>query len=632
MRYNPSQVSDVDVQLLHVYRILKQPAEYFDSMSITNVHEVLTFAAGVYNDSSDVYSYSANTSVTGKIPFLVFSGPEQARKELANLTAVDVEDGTIVLEGTFKEFPENLKVECYWCDSFNDVSLLIQQVKADIQTLRDNINLLVDKVNALSFDKFLSTFDSKDDHLVKFTDIAGMLSLGDSGFKISDEDSAIQLVNPSQTVLNQVPKSLPGELLLSIDGTTLMVEQFKSGYVTIEGEGTIILYNVSSPIRFRNFKGSVIALQCNDIVLGDRTQFDYLHAVYSNVSQVIGYVNVLNLLRSSVFTHAGGNLHEVAHIGVNCTYSTTIPTYLAPVCEPITTPRNHIQGMFCGYDGTVIQHGHEVSFVTGEHDDPLQIDTIIYQKDTNSTPSSGSGTEPYPEVTGGITIPVEYQNLSTADYKSVVFTQSFMLTGAGPQTVGDITSETFHALRACMNWCCGEFGPSIYGQSYSKLIRTWCMYQQDAAYRGNNKTLQDFVNRLRTQVISWGGSDIWAKSYATLKEETLMTDEYALTFMQQLYNNIRYPQLFGLANDSDPDVYKAMSGMPVTNETINYATGDIPNYNKPVVWVVSKRAVLNEFSGYTGYYVLYRPESFNNAIRQGVNPAVLTQHRAAVQL
>ena len=124
--------------------------------------------------------------------------------------------------------------------------------------------------------------------------------------------------------------------------------------------------------------------------------------------------------------------------------------------------------------------------------------------------------------------------------------------------------------------------------------------------------------------MSWGGHDIWNRTLDDLKDATWITDEYALEFMQSLYNNIRYPDLFGITLESDIDVIQAMSGMPTMNETIHTGTGEIPSRNKPVVWSVSKRAVLNEFSGYEGYYVLYRPEAFASSIDKGVNVAVTT--------
>lgn len=628
MKYSPSKISNIDVQLLHMYRILRPPSEYASALVKDCVHEVLNFTPqGTSSDDSSLYYYQASTQVTDKIPFLEFTGPEQSRLQLANLVEVDCEQGTVTLVGKFSEFPENLRVDCYWCNSYHDIELLLNEFNADLKDLRKDIDLLVKRLNEISFDGLLNRVTGSEGHLIKFSKSDNRLGIIDSNFYIGDASEALQLTNPSQATLSQLSKSLHNELSITLDNSELFIDQFRGGRLVITGNGTVNLYNVASPVVFRDFSGTVTAQQCNNIRIDSGTRLQSLHIISSTAVQYAGYINKLTLIRASSFTHHGGNMHEITHVGVGCTYGTEIPTYLIPMSEASTPPYSHIQGMFCAYNGDVIKHGREVSFITGQHDDPLPVDIIVYQKDVSNIPPSGSGTEPYPDVVGGVDIPEAYQNLSTAEYRSVAFSQSFMLTGAGPQTVSDITSETFHALRACMNWCCGEFGPSIYGQSYGKLIRTWCMYQQDSSYRGEGKTLYDFVNRLRTQVISWGGSDIWSKSYAELKSETLMTDSYALQFMQMLYNNIRYPQLFGLDASSDSDVYKAMSGMPVTNETINYATGEIPNYNKPVVWLVSKRAVLNDFSGYTGYYVLYRQKAFDSAIKQGVNPAVLAEQR-----
>lgn len=624
MKYDITQVSNY-IQLLYPYRILKQPSEFLPAPLRQVSPEVLTFSEGVATDDVDsynrpIYAFTAVTSGTG-VPLLEFELGD-ADTFLSDCIAVEVDSSKIILTAATDALPDDILIYCHWCASFAAIQQALTEFRENLQQLASDIDKLTRQLNAVDYSGLLSVDEGVPEHLIRFP--ASGEGIEDAECKIvSGGESTSTIEYPSNEQLTHLAKQLDGVIHLNLRAnTTYSLSQHTGGELVLSGGGSVYLYNIQSAIRFENFIGSASIMQCSNVTIDRNTVLTSCPCVGSIITMIGGFLQDLTLYRHSCFIHKSGNVKNFKHIGTFCIYRSEITGSDVSIRLPKSISRSAVQGLYISPGGDIIKNGKEISFVTGHHDDPFVPSSTSYAGDSSVIPDGGKGTEPYPEVEGGINIPTAYENLSTRAYKDIIFPQEFMLTGTGPQAVADINTNTFHALRACMNWCCGEFGPSIYGASYGKLIRTWIMYEPDSAYRGTGKTLEDFILRLRSKILSWGGHDVWERSYRDLKNATWMTDDYALKFMQDLYNNIRYPQLFGVTADSDLDVLKAMSGMPTMNETTGLGTPTIPSRNQPVVWSVVKRAVLNEFSGYEGYYVLYRPRAYDTYLNKGVNPAV----------
>ena len=625
MTYAVSQISNLPVHILQQLRLLKQPSDFLSAPYKDQVPTSLVFTSGTDTGEVDawnrtVYEYKTQKlSIDNTVPYLEFNTADT--QALLDMISIEVASTTLVLRTTTRELPADLTTDLYWVASITDIEAALTAFETALHTLKQDIAQLAAKLNDFSFDDMLTIPADADNHLIMIGPGGTIL---DSGYEVAtNAEQKTTLRSVSQATVDALPKFVYGTWDLSCLPGTISLAQFKNGTLIIRGRATLYLYNISSKIELVDFTGSVYAYRCPDVTIGDRVALDTLTLVHSNLRLLGGRIRDFQLLRQSTVDHRRGIVQQVVHIGVACTYHSNMTPGLAKALVPPINAKS-IQGTYIQANGDIAMNGKEVSFVTGHHDDPFPINTLYNIPNTDLNPDGGSGTEPYPEV-NGLDIPSAYYDLSTEDYRTVIFSQQFMRTSAGPQTVEEISSEQFHALRACMNWCCGEFGPSIYGASYGKLIRTWCMYEQDSYYRGDNKTLEDFVLRLRTKILSWGGHDIWNTTFEELKNRTWMNDNYALDFMQDLYNNIRYPDLFGVTASSDLDVIKAMSGMPTMNETVALDNPNIPARNQPVVWSVTKRAVLNQFSGYEGWYVLYRPVAYDGYIRKGVNPGVTAE-------
>lgn len=633
MGYSISQISVRDLHLLYHYRILKHPHEFLNPIWQTHAEEVKvpehgSALAGLQDAyGRGVYIYDLplayTPKVAGPVPLLEFQCPSDNLGQLADLRYVDVLPGGLRLYAACSKLTD-LTITCRWCPSLQDVYDTLDAFKDAMTKFKDELDLVRKELTRTAPNRQVR-LDGKDEHLVKLNpDVDRLDALVDAEVYIQEGGLTTRtILGPSTQDLQQLPRQIRGTLRIEYPNRRdVYLDGFHGGTIEIAGRGNLYLYNITSTINLSAFIGDVYANQCSYIKIQGLTSIGRLELSDTNCDLLGGRVHSLTTTRCSVVRHDDGTLNEIRHIGVGCTYQTNVRGPSIKMKEPSNVLWSHIQGTYLSSNGDVIKHGNELSFVTGHHDDPNMVSEISFTPIQSVIPDTGKGTDPTPPVTGGLAIPAAYYPQCTEDYRMMAFNQAFMTTSSGPQTISDITSESFHTLRACMNWCCGEFGPSIYGASYGKLIRTWCMYQPDSAYRGKGKTLTDFIQRLRDQVLSWGGKDIWNRSYADLKSSTWITDAYALQFMQDLYNNIRYPDLFGVTASSDADVIKAMSCMPVMNETTNLGVPNIPDRNKPVAWSVVKMAVLNEFSGYQGWYVLYRPVAYSTNINYGTNPAV----------
>lgn len=202
------------------------------------------------------------------------------------------------------------------------------------------------------------------------------------------------------------------------------------------------------------------------------------------------------------------------------------------------------------------------------------------------------------------TVPIseEYQNWN--------FTERYM--GKFPNNISDINNETYRPLRTLALAARGEFGGADEGLSYGKLFRVWILYETErfpslrelepisGPMRGASSTLKDFAAYWSKIVFykwnenGWQSTQYWNQSAPE-------TEEF-LSFMQNIYMNIAYPDIYGISKEA---CIEACSNMPYSNETTDVGS-DIPvTYGSPLIFLVKEK-----FSG--GWYILFRTENHTN--------------------
>lgn len=227
---------------------------------------------------------------------------------------------------------------------------------------------------------------------------------------------------------------------------------------------------------------------------------------------------------------------------------------------------------------------------------------MFLSNNSNASPAGGISLSPDVEVPSN-----EYLNLN--------FSNRYM--GKYPTTTSEMNSEECRGLRTLTLAAQGEFGYGEEGISYAKLFRAWILHYSPIkgyivsgySVRDNNSTLQGFARYWSNIVYKgWGGSKYQSTEYwnQTIKE----TDDN-LTYMQNIYKNIAYPNIYGITKDY---CIRACSNMPYSNETTSLGSSTPVTYGSPIIF-----QVIQPYNGV--YYVLFRTEAMTKNFL-APNPAV----------
>lgn len=201
------------------------------------------------------------------------------------------------------------------------------------------------------------------------------------------------------------------------------------------------------------------------------------------------------------------------------------------------------------------------------------------------------------------------------DYLHTSFTDRYM--GKYPSQLSDINSPECQAIKTLALAAKGEFGENEEGLSYGKLFRAWILHYNPirgyipngVTVRENNSTLAGFARYWSNIVYNgWGGSNWLNAPYWEMQASN--TEDF-LIFMQNLYKNIAYPNIYGITKDY---CIEACSNMPYANETTSLGSNIPVTNGSPLVF-----SVIERYSG--GWYVLFRTEAMTNSF-MSPNPAV----------
>lgn len=184
------------------------------------------------------------------------------------------------------------------------------------------------------------------------------------------------------------------------------------------------------------------------------------------------------------------------------------------------------------------------------------------------------------------------------EYGKKIFSDRYM--GKYPSSLEELNSDQCIGIRLLTFCAINEMGQSQFGLAYGKLFRTWIMYCPSV---WNNKapnqttTLKDFAYLWNFSCRpAWGLS-----SYSTSK----YCDN--LDFAQNLYNNIKYCDAYGI---TDQDALYACFSAPAQNESNRNGI----NKFSPFVFIICKNKpeaglIGNETTG-AGCFLLYRTKNW----------------------
>lgn len=207
----------------------------------------------------------------------------------------------------------------------------------------------------------------------------------------------------------------------------------------------------------------------------------------------------------------------------------------------------------------------------------------------------------YLEQTSSINYSSKYQDTGAAptpEYGTKIFSDAYM--GTYPKTLEQLNSNECQAIRILCFAANGELGSSQFGLAYGKLFRTWIMYspEQHHYYPNQTKSLLEFSSMWNDYARpAWGLS-----SYS----KTAKWND--LEFAQNLYNNIKYPDAFGITDQEA--LYISFSG-PTQNAWSS--TTPIQNFGPFACFVCRSHPEVGLGGDETyggGCFLLYRTKSY----------------------
>lgn len=378
MTYSISSISNRDLQLLYHYRILRQPSDFLKAVYSAGPSSVLEFNPGeeqTSDDGSKIYTFITQTDVPeDKIPLLEFSGEEKDWQYAQYLINLEVDGDTLTLTSTVDTIGD-MVIKVYWVSSLEEYTKILQGYQTELLALQDTLSQLDQKVDALSdtSDLLLRPTSGIPDNLVMLVKDGEQLDLGDSGYRVVGAVRSQSFNNKSNDFFAGLVREITEDISIyeSADRSYTLNDFFGAGTITITGVGSWYIRNVTNPLDFQDFSGTIYLENCPAVRINRYAKVKELVAVNSFVvHNARAATDAVTLIRHSVLKHNSGVIKELKHVGVACEYYSQVPTGFIPVYEPSFDWRN-VQGTVCLGNGLLIVNGRDLSFVTGHHDDPF---------------------------------------------------------------------------------------------------------------------------------------------------------------------------------------------------------------------------------------------------------------------
>lgn len=286
--------------------------------------------------------------------------------------------------------------------------------------------------------------------------------------------------------------------------------------------------------------------------------------------------------------------------------------------ENFSVKSNHIsfKGEELGVDGTVPQEGGAKSRYSVY---PYYHYISVLQTPTKIVSENGEA------QTGGIQLDRSVynntrgtdDNATAADfYFNGTISTTFM--GDYPSSLDKLNGSSCKGIRRICQSCKNEFGDWPFGRvSYAKLYRATIIGNSYVNSVTNGATnLEEWLAKAYAGRTDWmGGANTGNISY---------TSEKDLKYAQAIYNNLRYPGLYGADLHTGSEkfkqaIIKAASGIPLHNGWVNYT------WATPPAFAVLFNTVTDTDEGTSGtprsgVYLLYRGKSgdfniFNSIVK-----------------
>lgn len=271
MKYMLDQISNRDCQLLHHYRILKQPSDYLSPIYRDKVQVTQILSGKSTNaqfEDFELFEFDLSLSLDpNQIPYLEFE--VKTLDTFRNLQSLVYLEGD-KLYGFVQDFEQPITVSIYQAQSLTDIESSITAYMADLTVLSDALAILRDKLANKSGSRESFWISGRDQNLIQFKRDGEKLVMEDSHYKLVTTLTGQTLLNPTQEILSLIPKTLSHDLLIQItDGGHRVLQGFRGFTIFVTGNGDWTFRDMKSTVNIANTarKSNIKALNCSLVYL-----------------------------------------------------------------------------------------------------------------------------------------------------------------------------------------------------------------------------------------------------------------------------------------------------------------------------------------------------------------------------
>lgn len=332
MRYMINQISNRDTQLLHEYRILRQPSDYLSPIFRDTIQSTQILSGTPTEEVFEEYSlwkFDLGVDLTSdKIPYIEFKTRNES--DFRNLQSLIYLDGNSIF-GFIDSFQEPIDVSIYSVDSLGLIEDLIAQYLADLGILNDSLDSLRGKFKDKLGSRVSFVIAGRDQNLIQFTRQDDELALQDSHYKLVTTLVGQSLVNPSQITLSLIPKVLSHDILITItDGKPRVLQGFTGFTIFIMGNGNWVFRDVKSTLNIaatskksdiRAFNCSLLYLRSNSEINSNSNKIELNSAFLHRTNCIVydGFVEKCKAIGQSTLVLVNGSIGLLEYLGPGST-------------------------------------------------------------------------------------------------------------------------------------------------------------------------------------------------------------------------------------------------------------------------------------------------------------------------
>lgn len=406
MIYQISQVSNRDVQLLHTYRILRQPSKTLNAIYRYDNPAVYALEKPVmiHRDDEQLFEYHIPLSEpTTKIPFVEFDCENEMNlKHIEDFAEIEVTSTELIIRSTADNLSEPIEMRVYWVRSLKQISDILAEISAMIGDAKSRLQDIDSSIDGLRFaEKPVINEDSLAPNLVKIgTDEIGLI-YDDSGFQLSGALAEQRFINAAQSVISSLLKVHNGTLsFVNQIRESRIFQGFTGGVLKIRGTfKNLVLRDIESSVILDDIDAHFILIDNCQAVLfcrdlqgnpGSSRNVNRMRIRNSNVAirQSI-IVKELWLWSRALLIQDAGRIEMVRFVDASCTLchrDGDIDAF-AP---------SAVQGMYQTLDEVWLKQ-RTITYPGGQAENPIPVQKVnVKIKVTGSGPSPGPGPGPSP--------------------------------------------------------------------------------------------------------------------------------------------------------------------------------------------------------------------------------------------